>query len=138
MAGAPCRHTLRIDARLPGVPRKWGGADARIHPGPAPPHLWVCYGLVSELSEEKTRPMVALPSVSVFLVMGPPASEPMDRNWPKTILYVDSRPCWQKGRCGHSAGPARIVALPEHFAAKSDSVLRPYLSAVPLVTANAL
>src|SRR5215475_14261424 len=51
--------------------------------------------------------------------------------------YVFSRPCWQNGRCGHSAGPARVVAAPEHFCAKSDSVFRWYLSAVALVTANA-
>src|SRR5215467_6016520 len=51
--------------------------------------------------------------------------------------YVFSRPCWQNGRCGHSAGPASVVALPEPFAAKSDRVLRLYLSAVAFVTENA-
>src|SRR2546423_3720626 len=51
--------------------------------------------------------------------------------------YVFSRPGWQNGRCGHSGGPPRTVALPEHLAAKSDSVLSEYLSASAVVTANA-
>src|SRR5262249_41195217 len=33
--------------------------------------------------------------------------------------------------------PARIEALPLHLVAKSDSVVRPYLDAAALVTANA-
>src|SRR5258705_6842181 len=79
--------------------------------------------------------MVALPVFSAVLVCGPPASP--WKNGPKAILYVLSRPGWQNGRCGHSAGPARMLAAPLHLAAKSDSVLSWYLSATGLVTANA-
>ena len=40
---------------------------------------------LSELSELKTSPMVALPSVIVFLVIGPPVSLPWLRNCPNWI-----------------------------------------------------
>ena len=40
-------------------------------------------------------------------------------------------------RCGHSGGPASTDAVPLHFAAKSERVLRLYWSATGLVTANA-
>src|SRR6478752_337925 len=74
----------------------------------------------SELSDEKTRPSVALPVFRAVFVCGPPASA--WRNEPNVMLYVDCRPGWQNGRCGHSAGPASTEAVPLHLAAKSDSV----------------
>src|SRR2546421_7301494 len=79
--------------------------------------------------------MLIWPLLSACLTSGPPASS--DLNWPKAILYVFSRPCWQNGRFGHSAGPPRTEALPEHLLAKSESDLTPYLSTNAVVTANA-
>src|SRR2546421_2220766 len=79
--------------------------------------------------------MLIWPLLSACLTSGPPASS--DLNWPKAILYVVSRPCWQNGRFGHSAGPPRMESLPEHLLAKSDSDLTPFLSANAVVTANA-
>src|SRR5918997_1580834 len=86
-------------------------------------------------SEENTRPIVMAPVVSAFFVCGPPASS--DENVPALRLYVVSRPGWQNGRCGHSGGPPRTVAVPEHFSANSVRVFTPFLSANALVTANA-
>src|SRR5262245_7698223 len=86
-------------------------------------------------SEEKTRPSEALPVLSCVLVCGPPASAWL--NEPNVMPYLDFRPGWQNGRCGHSAGPASTDAVPLHLAAKSLSVLRPYLSANAFVVANA-
>src|SRR5262249_32091863 len=53
------------------------------------------------------------------------------------MLYLDFSPGWQKGRCGHSAGPASTEAVPLPFFAKSLSDLRLYLSANALVVAKA-
>src|SRR6266536_3707946 len=69
------------------------------------------------------------------LVSGPPVSS--DLNWPNEMLYVFSRPTWQNGRFGHSAGPPRIESLPEHLLAKSDSDFRLYFWARAVVTAKA-
>ena len=85
--------------------REWAvhRAASPVH-GPLP--RCGAYCVVSELSDEKTRPMVALPDWIVFFVTGPPVSWPWLRNWPNWMPYVFSRPSWQNGRCGHSAGPA--------------------------------
>src|SRR5262249_40034020 len=86
-------------------------------------------------SDESTRPRVIWPLVSAVVVRVPPVSSCL--NWPKSMSYLLLRPTWQYGRCGHSGGPPRTDALPEHLAAKSDSVLSPYLAAVCWVTAHA-
>src|SRR4051794_6219457 len=86
-------------------------------------------------SEENTSPIVTVPAVNAFLVSGPPLSRAT--NLPNLILYVFSRPGWQKALCGQIVGPPRTVRLPPHLAAKSDSVCNLYLSASVEVTAKA-
>src|ERR1700733_4075349 len=89
----------------------------------------------SALSELKTTPTLSLPVLSAVLVSGPPESS--DWKLPAVKLYVLTRPCWHSGRCGHSAGPPRLVAAPEHLEARSERVFTLYLSENAVVTANA-
>src|SRR4051812_11529263 len=86
-------------------------------------------------SELKTRPTLTVPCLRPVLVRGPPASRL--ENLPAWKLYVETRPAWHFGRCGHSGGPPSTVAAPEHLAARSDSVFTPYLSENAVVVANA-
>src|SRR5689334_18269181 len=91
------------------------------------------YPAASALSELNTRPTLARPCLSALLVSGPPGSSEL--NLPAVKLYVEVRPCAHFGRWGHSGGPPRTVAPPEHLAPRSLSVFSWYLSANALVTA---
>src|SRR5712692_11274785 len=74
-----------------------------------------------------------VPFLKAARVAGPSVSSAL--NSLNVMPYTDLRPGWQNGRVGHSGPAPRTSWLP--IGARSESLVRLYLAAVALVTANA-